>query len=40
MPCIMPEQPYCPACEYGYIHQDFYDDEFCEWICLLEMADC
>lgn len=32
--CIMPENPYCPACMYGYIVQDFNDDTSCEWHCL------
>lgn len=37
--CIMPEQPYCPACEYGYIvypedADSIYGD--CEWYCLYE----
>lgn len=35
MPCIMPEQPYCPACHYGYIVYDENDDTHCEWNCLL-----
>lgn len=35
MPCIMPEQPYCPACHYGYIVYDENDDTYCEWNCLL-----
>lgn len=36
MPCIMPEQPYCPCCDYGLIVSSFDDsDEFCEWICTL-----
>ena len=36
MPCIMPEQPYCPACHYGFITKTFDDpDEFCEWHCRL-----
>ena len=26
MPCIMPEQPYCPMCHYGYIVYDKNDD--------------
>lgn len=38
--CIMPEQPYCPACHYGLIVPDENDDSFCEWICLLEEEDC
>ena len=33
--CIMPEQPYCPACHYGYIVYDENDDTHCEWNCLL-----
>ena len=35
MPCIMSEQPYCPACHYGYIVYDENDDTHCEWNCLL-----
>ena len=36
MPCIMPEQPYCPCCDFGLILHSFEDsDEFCEWVCLL-----
>ena len=35
MKCIMPEQPYCPACHYGYIIYDENDDTHCEWNCLL-----
>lgn len=36
MPCIMPEQPYCPCCDFGLMLHSFEDsDEFCEWICLL-----
>ena len=41
MPCIMPEQPYCPACEFGRItyHDDVetYEDTLgteCNWECL------
>lgn len=34
MPCIMPEQPYCPACKYGYICMDETSDTDAEWICL------
>jgi hypothetical protein len=33
--CIMPEQPYCPVCHYGYIVYDENDDTHCEWNCLL-----
>lgn len=40
MPCIMPEQPYCPACHYGLIIPNENDDSFCKWICLLEEEDC
>lgn len=35
MPCIMPEMPYCPACDYGYIISDENDDTCCKWCCLL-----
>lgn len=35
MLCIMPEQPYCLACRYGYIVYDENDDTHCEWNCLL-----
>lgn len=36
MLCIMPEQPYCPCCDFGFICHTFEDsDEFCEWVCLL-----
>ena len=34
--CIMPEQPYCPCCDFGLMLHSFEDsDEFCEWVCLL-----
>ena len=33
--CIMPEQPYCPACHYGYIVYNENDNTHCEWNCLL-----
>lgn len=33
--CIMPECPYCPACEYGYIYRSFdWEDDREEWYCL------
>lgn len=34
-PCIMPEMPYCPACQFGYIERtpDMPDDT-CIWVCL------
>lgn len=33
--CIMPEMPYCPACEYGCIVPDEESDNtFTEWVCL------
>ena len=32
--CIMPEQPYCPACRYGHIIMNEDNDTDCEWICL------
>lgn len=31
--CIMPNQPYCPACMYGYIYES-PESEDCEWHCL------
>lgn len=40
--CIMPEEPYCPSCKYGYIayaDEDYGSPEpptSCEWICLLK----
>ena len=35
--CIMPEQPYCPCCQYGYIYYpEDGDGTECEWICLRE----
>ena len=40
-PCIMPEQPYCPACPFGHITPDNDDQAFpdvlfgnCHWDCL------
>lgn len=41
-PCIMPEMPYCPACEYGNIYISEEEAEFasidggynCEWNCM------
>lgn len=38
--CIMPEMPYCPACEYGMIiypedADNIYDVDP-EWVCLLK----
>lgn len=35
--CIMPEMPYCPCCQYGYIVPDLDDDTRCDWRCLLEV---
>lgn len=33
--CIMPECPYCPSCQYGYIYRSFdWEDDREEWICL------
>ena len=32
--CVMPEMPYCPACEYGYIEHFEEDDARTEWHCL------
>lgn len=40
--CIMPEMPYCPACEYGHIV--YKDEDYdgieppteCEWVCTLK----
>ena len=40
MPCIMPEAPYCPACEYGYIVPVEGSDTDVEWRCLLKEDDC
>ncbi len=41
MSCIMPEQPYCPACKFGRIAYsddvETYADTFgteCNWECL------
>lgn len=35
MPCIMPEQPYCPACEFGRIVQtEDMPDTDCSWECM------
>lgn len=35
MPCIMPEQPYCPACEFGRIVQtEDMPDTDCSWECI------
>lgn len=35
MPCIMPEMPYCPACEYGHITaSENNPDTDCNWECL------
>jgi hypothetical protein len=35
--CIMPEEPYCPCCPYGYIYYpEDGDGTFCEWICTRE----
>lgn len=40
MPCIMPEMPYCPACEFGYIaSSEDVDDTMCNWICLCTEED-
>ena len=36
MNCIMPEQPYCPACKYGYIEYVDGSDTDTIWHCLLE----
>lgn len=40
--CIMPEMPYCPACEHGHIEYpdwvETYEDTqgcSCKWICML-----
>lgn len=33
--CIMPENPYCPYCQYGYIeYPDPEDDTTTIWHCL------
>lgn len=41
MPCIMPEMPYCPACEFGRVSYpewvETYEDTQgaeCNWECL------
>lgn len=34
--CIMPEMPYCPACQYGHIVPDLDDDTCYTWYCLLK----
>lgn len=35
MPCIMSEQPYCPACEFGHIVQtEDMPDTDCAWECM------
>ena len=39
MPCIMPESPYCPACQYGYIVPIGDSDTDVEWHCLLKEDD-
>ncbi len=39
-PCVMPEMPYCPICEYGRVeypewvetYEDTYDSG-CKWVC-------
>ena len=44
--CVMPEMPYCPACEHGYIIYPEWVETIwdtygcsCEWVCLLEDGD-
>ena len=43
--CIMPEMPYCPSCQYGYIVHDDSDYDgyeqpvFCNWECLFRKED-
>lgn len=40
MPCIMPEMPYCPSCEFGYIwQQEDSDGTDCNWKCLCSEED-
>lgn len=39
--CIMPENPYCPACRHGYIENpDPEDASVNVWHCLLEKSEC
>lgn len=46
MPCIMPEMPYCPACQFGHI-VPLEDGEACpdmlggncHWTCLCTEGD-
>ena len=34
MPCIMPDMPYCPVCEFGHIwQQEDSDVTDCNWEC-------
>ena len=32
--CIMPEMPYCPACEYGYI--EYLNEIDTVWNCMVD----
>lgn len=32
--CIMPEMPYCPACEYGYI--EYLNETDTIWHCMVD----
>lgn len=32
--CIMPEMPYCPACEYGYV--EFLNETDTIWHCIVD----
>lgn len=32
--CIMPEMPYCPACEYGYI--EYLNETDTVWHCMVD----
>lgn len=44
--CIMPECPYCPTCEYGYVA--YKDEDYdgyepptdSKWICMREVEIC
>lgn len=32
--CIMPEQPYCPCCKYGFVEpKEYYTYGLVEWHC-------
>ena len=33
--CIMPEQPYCPICPFGYCPIEEETLEYYDWVCTL-----